>query len=300
MTAETNSGKSPVTVLGLGAMGRTLAGAFLGAGHPTTVWNRSAGAGDELVARGARRAATAAEAVRAGDLVVVSVTDYDAAQGVLDTVDPGDLRGRVLLNVSTSTTERSREAGAWAARHGVDYLDGAIMIGPSLIGTPESLVFLSGSRSGHDRHRRTFSALGGRVVHVGDDPGFAALYDMSLLDFFWTSMAGMMHSFALAGAEGVKASDFAPYLKVMLDTVDLLAADSAREIDQGRYPGGGELLTMRCSSVDDIIRAAERRGLDTGVLRGVAGVEHRTRALGHGGDSYTATIEGVRRPGEVD
>lgn len=41
-----------VAVLGLGAMGRALAGALLAAGRPVTVWNRSAGKADELVARG--------------------------------------------------------------------------------------------------------------------------------------------------------------------------------------------------------------------------------------------------------
>jgi 3-hydroxyisobutyrate dehydrogenase-like beta-hydroxyacid dehydrogenase len=300
MTNETDIRKLPVTVLGLGPMGRALAGAFSRAGHPTTVWNRSRGKADDLVAAGAQWADTAAEAVRAGDLVVVSVADYDAAQSVLDTVDTADFDGRVLLNVSTSTAERSRTAAAWAAKQGVDYLDGAIMIGPNFINTPDSLVFLSGSRDAYDRHRVTFEALGGRVVHVGEDAGFAALYDMSLLDFFWTSMSGMMHSFALAEADGVKVRDFAPYLKVMLDTVALLAPDTAREIDEGAYPGGGELLTMRCSTVDDIIEAAQLRGLDTSVLRAVSSVEHRARALGHADASYTATVEGVRRPGPTD
>lgn len=34
---------APVTVLGLGPMGRALASAFLAAGHPVTVWNRTPG-----------------------------------------------------------------------------------------------------------------------------------------------------------------------------------------------------------------------------------------------------------------
>ncbi|MFC7722700.1 NAD(P)-binding domain-containing protein [Nonomuraea recticatena] len=34
--------RTPVTVLGLGSMGTALAEAFIEAGHPTTVWNRTA------------------------------------------------------------------------------------------------------------------------------------------------------------------------------------------------------------------------------------------------------------------
>lgn len=38
-----------VTVLGLGLMGRALAGAFLRDGHPTTVWNRTEEKAGDLV-----------------------------------------------------------------------------------------------------------------------------------------------------------------------------------------------------------------------------------------------------------
>ena len=54
--------KTPVSVLGLGPMGRALAGALQDAGHPTTVWNRTAARADELVSRGATQAATPAGA----------------------------------------------------------------------------------------------------------------------------------------------------------------------------------------------------------------------------------------------
>lgn len=44
---------SPVTMLGLGAMGSVLAETLLAAGHHVTVWNRTAGRADALVAAGA-------------------------------------------------------------------------------------------------------------------------------------------------------------------------------------------------------------------------------------------------------
>ncbi|MER6901101.1 NAD(P)-binding domain-containing protein, partial [Amycolatopsis sp. NPDC000740] len=44
--------RTPVTVVGLGSMGRALAGAFLAAGHPTTVWNRTPDKAAPLVAGG--------------------------------------------------------------------------------------------------------------------------------------------------------------------------------------------------------------------------------------------------------
>ncbi|MGJ6960519.1 NAD(P)-binding domain-containing protein [Streptosporangium sp. G11] len=80
-----------MTVIGLGAMGRALAGAFLDNGHPTTVWNRTAGKGGELAERGATEVATAAEAIAASPIVVICVLDYDAVRDVLGAPDVADV-----------------------------------------------------------------------------------------------------------------------------------------------------------------------------------------------------------------
>lgn len=67
---------TPVTVVGLGSMGRALAEAFLRAGNPTTVWNRTPARAAPLVARGARQAPTVEAAVAASPLVVTCLTGY--------------------------------------------------------------------------------------------------------------------------------------------------------------------------------------------------------------------------------
>ncbi len=65
----------PVTVIGLGAMGREIARVLLEAGHPTTVWNRNLERADDLVSQGATRADTVAAAVEASPLVLACVLD---------------------------------------------------------------------------------------------------------------------------------------------------------------------------------------------------------------------------------
>src|SRR5687768_13227359 len=99
------SSREAVTVIGLGAMGSTMAEVFLAAGHPTTVWNRTAGKASKLIAAGAVEAATAAEAVNASNLVVISQVDYAAMDASLAGVD---LTGRVLVNLSSDSPDRLR------------------------------------------------------------------------------------------------------------------------------------------------------------------------------------------------
>lgn len=46
--------KPQIAYLGLGGMGAAMSKRLLEAGYPLTVWNRSAGKADELLASGAR------------------------------------------------------------------------------------------------------------------------------------------------------------------------------------------------------------------------------------------------------
>ncbi|HEY8200332.1 MAG TPA: NAD(P)-binding domain-containing protein, partial [Actinomycetota bacterium] len=51
-----------VAVLGMGRMGRALAGRLLEGGHRVAVWNRSKGKAGEIVSAGAREAQSVADA----------------------------------------------------------------------------------------------------------------------------------------------------------------------------------------------------------------------------------------------
>src|SRR5687768_690997 len=75
--------KSAVTIIGLGPMGRAMARALRAKHHAVTVWNRTPARAAEVLSTGARLAATPAEALRASELVLLSLTDYQAMYDVL-------------------------------------------------------------------------------------------------------------------------------------------------------------------------------------------------------------------------
>ncbi|MGC7095048.1 NAD(P)-dependent oxidoreductase [Amycolatopsis lurida] len=215
-----------VSVLGLGAMGQALAAAFVRAGQPTVVWNRSAGKAEAVTGLGAVRAASVAEAVLAADLVVVCVLDHAAVREVLEPV-AAHLGGRVLLNVTNGTADQAREVAAWAAGHGVSYLDGGIMAIPQTIGLPASTILYSGSREAYDQWAGPLGAWG-TGTFLGEDPGLAALHDLALLGAMYGMFAGAFHATAMVGTEGVPAGRFTtellvPWLRSMVDVLPMLA-----------------------------------------------------------------------------
>ncbi|GAA0581192.1 NAD(P)-dependent oxidoreductase [Streptomyces crystallinus] len=296
MTTLPSKKTETVSVIGLGNMGRALAGAFLAAGYATTIWNRTAGRGDELVARGAVHAPSAAEAVRASALTVVSLVDYDAAEAVLGPLAQAGAfgGGRVLVNLTSDTPERSRSAAVWAAEHGIPYLDGSVLVPTPVVGTAEALVLYSGDRAVFAEYEDVLRALGGRAEFLGEDAGLAAVYDLAMLDFFYTAMSGLVHAFALAGADGVKAVELAPFLDTISSILPPLAGAMAGHVDAGSHPGTLGNLAMETAGIDHILHTARRRGLDVTVLEAVRTIAGRSVGKGYGGDDWSRTVDEVR------
>ncbi|MFQ6850700.1 NAD(P)-binding domain-containing protein [Streptomyces sp. 35M1] len=289
-TTEPAPASTPVTVLGLGDMGRSLARAFLAAGHPTTVWNRSPEKGEDVVALGAVRAASADEAVRASGLVVVCLVDYDASDAVLEPLAEV-LKGRVLVNLTSDTPARSRQTAAWAAKHSLSYLDGAIMVPVDVVGSAEALVFHAGDRAVFAAHEDTLKALGEPATYLGEDHGLAAAYDMAMLDFFYGAMGGLVHAFALARAEGIEPASLAPYLTTITGILPPIVEYTAAEAGSGAYPANGANLGMMAASVDHILHTAKDRGLDVSQLAGLKSLTDRAIAQGRGPGSWSSLVE---------
>ncbi|MFH8625342.1 NAD(P)-dependent oxidoreductase [Streptomyces vietnamensis] len=287
---------SRVTVLGLGPMGRALAGAFLDAGVRTTVWNRTPGREGDLAARGAVLAASAEEAVAASPLTVICLVDYDATDSVLRQQAVTDaLKGRTLVNLSADTPERARDTGRWAAEHGVGYLDGAIMTPTPTIGTPAGVFLYSGPEPLYRGHRGVLDALGGTHTHLGEDIGRAAAYDIALLDIFWTSMTGYVHALAVARAEGISARELAPFAQGIGAILPPLFQEWAQDVDGGSYSGEGSRLTSAVSTMTHVVHAAEAHGIDASVMRAAEALARRAVERGYGADGFTSVTEVLDR-----
>src|SRR6185295_14560398 len=69
-----------VAFVGLGVMGRGMAGRLLDAGFPLAVWNRRRDRTDALAERGARLATSPHDAAGGADVIVSMVADDDASK----------------------------------------------------------------------------------------------------------------------------------------------------------------------------------------------------------------------------
>ncbi|MER7082095.1 NAD(P)-dependent oxidoreductase [Saccharopolyspora kobensis] len=267
---------------------------MLDAGHPVTVWNRTASRADDVVARGAVRAAAPAEAVRAADLVVLSLTDYAAMYDVLGRVE--DLTGKVVVNLSSDSPEVTREAAKWAEQRGARFLTGGVMVPAPMIGTEASYVYYSGSKDLFDAHEKTLGVIG-KPHHMGTDPGLAQLFYQANLDVFLTALSAFLHGSALLGSAGVPAKDFAPWAAQVLQLVIQFLPRSAEQVDADEHPGDLSTVTMMGATADHVLAASEEAGIDLELPRAIKSHYDRTIAAGKGGDNWTRLIDGIRNPG---
>ncbi|MFD8973175.1 MULTISPECIES: NAD(P)-dependent oxidoreductase [unclassified Streptomyces] len=296
MTANTRektstSGKTPVTLLGLGAMGTALARTWLAADHPLTVWNRTPSRAAGLVGEGAKPAGSAAEAVAASTLVVVCLLD-DASVG--EALAEADLTGKDLVNLTTTTPAQARARAEWARERGARYLDGGIMAVPPMIGVPEAggYVFYSGSTELFEEHGETLAVPAG-TRYVGEDAGHAALHDVALLSAMYGMVAGATHAFALIRKEDIDPVAFAPLL---VEWVTAMAGPSITQT--GEHLASGALtedvvsnLAMQVAGVPTFLTTAEEQGVSPELISPFFELMRRRLALGSGEEGLTGVVD---------
>ncbi|MFI9046640.1 NAD(P)-dependent oxidoreductase [Streptomyces sp. NPDC053427] len=285
---------TPVTVIGLGLMGQALAGAFLKAGHPTTVWNRTASKADQLVAEGARLAPTVADALTADSLTIICVTDYQAMYELLGASD-AELDGTMLINLTSGDSAQAREAAQWAERRGARYLDGAVMAIPPAIGTAGAVILHSGPQSDFEAHKSTLDALG-TVTYLGADHGLASLYDVAGLAMMWSVLNALLQGTALLRTAGVDAATYAPFAQQIAAGVAEWLPGHAEQIDSGSFPAKVASLETHARSMDHLIEESEAAGVNAELPRLIKAMADRSIAAGHGGEQYPVLIEEFTRP----
>ncbi|MFE1949674.1 NAD(P)-dependent oxidoreductase [Streptomyces sp. NPDC059524] len=282
-----------VSILGLGAMGSALAEALVKAGVRTTVWNRSAGKAEELVARGATEAGSAAEAVQASPLVVVCLFDHASVHEVLDPL-VDDLAGRTLVNLTTTKPEQARQSAVWAAEARIAYLEGGIMAVPSMIGQPGASILYSGSEDVFRQHTALFDHWAASTYY-GEDAGLASLYDFALLSAMYVMFAGFMQGAAMLAPAGVPASRFAEMAVPWLTAMTGELAGFAKVIDGGDYTVPGQ-QSLTFSDLGLFLEAIAEQGVSAEPLAMVQRLIRQQVDAGHGTEGFARIIESLKAP----
>ena len=159
-----------IAFLGLGIMGGPMAGRLLAAGHPVTVYNRTAEKCEDLVAHGARRAATPKDAAEGNEIVIAIVTDSPDVEAVL-LGDEGAIHGAepgaLFIDMSTIAPDATRKIGTELNAKSIAFLDAPVTGGDVGAKNGGLSILVGGEAKDLERARPIFEVLGKKITHCG-------------------------------------------------------------------------------------------------------------------------------------
>jgi 3-hydroxyisobutyrate dehydrogenase-like beta-hydroxyacid dehydrogenase len=155
-----------IAFLGLGIMGRAMAGNLVKAGHEVCVWNRTA----RTPVEGAKTAVSPADAARECEVVWMCVADTAAVERVMfgsDGVEQSLHEGMIVVDSSTIAPSSTAKFAERIAAKGVQWVD-APVTGSKIGAENGQLIFIVGGTSeAVDFLQPLFKAMGKSVIHVG-------------------------------------------------------------------------------------------------------------------------------------
>jgi 2-hydroxy-3-oxopropionate reductase len=156
--------------IGLGVMGREMAGHLVAAGHRVQVYDVQVDAVAGLVEKGAVAASSVAEAAAGTEAVITMLPDTPQVEEVV--LGEGGLlanppAGRLLIDMSTIAPLATRRLAAALEGAGIAMLDAPVSGGPSGAKAATLSIMVGGPAEALDRARPILAALGTTILHVG-------------------------------------------------------------------------------------------------------------------------------------
>jgi 3-hydroxyisobutyrate dehydrogenase-like beta-hydroxyacid dehydrogenase len=207
-----------VGVIGLGSMGSGMAANLLKSGHEVTVYNRTAGKAQALVAQGARAAAQVAEACR-GDAVITMVADDQALESVVFGEAGGSgggvvqslARGAVHVSSSTVSVALAERITAAHKENGQRFVSAPVFGRPEAAAAAKLFVTVAGAADAVEECMPLFESIGQKTFRFGDQPAAANLVKLSgnfLISSVIESLGEAMTLVAKGGVDQHQYLDF--------------------------------------------------------------------------------------------
>jgi 2-hydroxy-3-oxopropionate reductase len=155
--------------IGLGIMGRPMAGHLIEAGHEVRL-NRVAPASRHLVEKGGVEAASAAEATRDAEAVVLMLPDTPQVEQVLfgkGGVVESLASGAVVIDMSSIDPMATKGFAERIEAKGGLWLDAPVSGGQAGAEGATLSIMCGGSEAAMDRSRPLLELVGKRITHVG-------------------------------------------------------------------------------------------------------------------------------------
>jgi 2-hydroxy-3-oxopropionate reductase len=164
------SPKPTLGFIGLGLMGKPMAGHLVKAGFEVYVHNRSRAAVDELAAAGAHPAASAAEVAQHADIIMLCLPDSPDVEAMV--LGEGGLAasakpGAIIVDHSTIKPATARHIAEALAPRGLFFLDAPVSGGQIGAEKGTLTIMVGGDAAALEKAQPALQAYGKAITHIG-------------------------------------------------------------------------------------------------------------------------------------
>ncbi|NWC96286.1 MULTISPECIES: NAD(P)-dependent oxidoreductase [unclassified Pseudomonas] len=244
--------------IGTGRMGQAMLPLLVRAGHRVSVWNRSAGALENV--EGVYRLDTPAAAFRE-EVVISMLADDRAVHEVL--LSSGALQGAAEqcthVVMSTLSPALMEHLQTLHDQSGLALVAAPVFGVPAVAGKGELNILAAGPEAAIARVQPLFDVLGKKTWHLGHRPVYASIAKIAGNMMITQAIESLAEATALTRRYGL---DAAPFVELMTRT--LFACPSyqryGQNIVEGRYEPGFT-LALGLKDIDLAIAAGSDKGL---------------------------------------
>lgn len=230
-----------VGFIGLGNMGAAIAPNLVKAGHAVSVWNRSPEKADALVAAGAIRALTPAEASQ-GEAVFTMLADDKAVESVSEAILASLPEGGVHISLSTiSVALADRLTQAHAAR-GQHFVSAPVFGRPQVAAEGKLFIAAAGTAEALARAMPLLEVIGQKIEIFGDRASAANLIKLAG-NFMIVSLTETLgEAMALVQTAGASKAQFLDFLTSGLFNAPIYKTYGGLIVNETFEPAGFEAV----------------------------------------------------------
>jgi len=248
--------------IGLGLMGRPMAGHLAQAGAEMTIFNRTREKIEDLGSEGMAIAESPRAVTEAAEMVILMVSNTAAVQdvmggaaGVLAGVRPG----RLIIDMGTTAVGATRELARAVGDAGGEYVDAPVSGGSVGARDAALTIMAGGAAAAVERARPLFEVMGSRLTHIGE-VGTGQVAKSANQVIVGLTIGAVSEALYLAKRAGADPAKVRAAVKGGFADSRIMELHGQRIVDGDFTPGG--TVRTQCKDMEEAVELAAELGFE--------------------------------------
>ena len=271
--------------LGTGLLGHGFVRAMIAKGEKVQVWNRTPTKAKDLEQYGAIAFEVISEAVRNADVVHLALKDDATVDEALSDAEPGLTRGTIIVDHTTTSVEGAKKRTMDWQGKGFLYQHAPVFMGPQNALESTGFMLVSGNQELVKKLEPQLSALTGKLINLGEEPGKAAAMKLTGNLFLVAFTGGIADMISFADAFGISTSELLQLFGEWNPGSALPAR--IKRMTSNDFTNPSWRLDMARKDTGLFLHEAANKNLQLSVIPAVAGLMDKWIKKGYGKEDWS-------------